>query len=94
MAVDQKEAGLEDEELELQKIHAVMESRHRFGRSSQEPAFYVGCKTWRYKDAARKAFWPLSSQLCRRQPFFPRVSFLVLEPLGDPQHRHWSRHGP
>ena len=58
MTVDQREADLEDEELEFQKIYAVMESRHGFGRNNQEPAFYIRYKDREAKDAARRAFGP------------------------------------
>ena len=38
MAVDQEEAHLEDEELELRRIFVVIDSRHGFRRNDQEPA--------------------------------------------------------
>lgn len=58
MTVDQKEADLEDQELEFQRIYAVMESHHEFGRDNQEQALYIRYKNREGTDAARRAFGP------------------------------------
>ena len=58
MAVDQREADLEDEELEFLNIYAVMDSRHGFGKNNQEPAFCIRYKNREDKDVARRAFGP------------------------------------
>ena len=58
MAVDQSEADFEDEEAEFRKVYTIMRKQGVFGKTNDEPPFYIHYADRESKNAARRAFGP------------------------------------